>query len=113
MDDPVFFHYITDPASQFESNRVTMNTVSKDLLCRESTYFSAMFEDGFKEGQQLQGILEDREGVVSVQSLEILQFTHFQRPVGQHHHLKKPEATSNKGRVALDDLTKRALIEKL
>ncbi|RAO67375.1 uncharacterized protein BHQ10_003387 [Talaromyces amestolkiae] len=45
-------------------------TVSKDLLCRESTYFSAMFEGGFKEGQQLQTILEDMEGVVSVQSLE-------------------------------------------
>lgn len=29
-----------------------------------------MFEDGFKEGQQLQVVLEDMEGVVSVQSLE-------------------------------------------
>lgn len=46
--------------------------VSKDLLCRESTYFSAMFESEFKEGQQLTAILEDIEGVVSVQSLEAL-----------------------------------------
>ncbi|QGA15963.1 hypothetical protein EYB26_003630 [Talaromyces marneffei] len=29
-----------------------------------------MFENGFKEGQQLQAALEDMEGIVSVQSLE-------------------------------------------
>ncbi|KAJ5651577.1 uncharacterized protein N7484_005300 [Penicillium longicatenatum] len=45
-------------------------TVSKDLLCRESKYFSAMFEGRFKEGQQQTTTLEEVEGVVSVQSLE-------------------------------------------
>ncbi|KAJ5915518.1 hypothetical protein N7466_011451 [Penicillium verhagenii] len=44
--------------------------VSKDLLCRESKYFSAMFEGKFKEGVQQTAILEEVEGIVSVQSLE-------------------------------------------
>ncbi|KAL2861064.1 BTB/POZ domain-containing protein [Aspergillus lucknowensis] len=45
-------------------------TVSKDLLCRESKYFSAMFEGEYKEGQQQIAVLGDIEGVVSVQSFE-------------------------------------------
>ncbi|KAL2831918.1 hypothetical protein BJY01DRAFT_226299, partial [Aspergillus pseudoustus] len=44
--------------------------VSKDLLCRESKYFSAMSEGRYKEGQQQTAVLQDIEGVVSVQSLE-------------------------------------------
>ncbi|KAJ5938205.1 hypothetical protein N7454_004547 [Penicillium verhagenii] len=46
--------------------------VSKDLLCRESTYFTAMFEGKFKEGVQQTAILEEVKGIVSVQSLEAL-----------------------------------------
>ncbi|KAJ5549237.1 hypothetical protein N7513_006471 [Penicillium frequentans] len=44
--------------------------VSKEIICRESTYFSAMFEGKFKEGQEQTAILEEIEGVISVQSLE-------------------------------------------
>ncbi|KAJ5998656.1 hypothetical protein N7451_006466 [Penicillium sp. IBT 35674x] len=44
--------------------------VSKEVLCKESTYFSAMFEGKFREGQEQTTTLEEIEGVVSVQSLE-------------------------------------------
>lgn len=47
-------------------------TVSKTLLCRESAYFSAMFENEFKEGQEQKATLDKVEGVVSAQSFEAL-----------------------------------------
>ena len=47
-------------------------TVSKDLLCRKSSYFSAMLNDGFKEGKQQSAVLEVVEGVVTVRSFEAL-----------------------------------------
>ncbi|KAJ5611231.1 hypothetical protein N7510_007950 [Penicillium lagena] len=47
-------------------------TVSKDLLCSRSSYFSAMFEGKFQEGEQQTAILEEVKDVVSVQSFEAL-----------------------------------------
>ncbi|KAL2822807.1 hypothetical protein BDW59DRAFT_173735 [Aspergillus cavernicola] len=55
-------------------------TVSRALLCRESKYFSAMFEGRFKEGQQQTATLEEIEGIVSIQSLEaFLQWLYFRK----------------------------------
>lgn len=48
-----------------------------------------MFEGGFKEGQQLQTILEDMEGVVSVQSLEAFLQWLYLRDI--HFDLDEPE----------------------
>lgn len=45
-------------------------TVSKPLLCRESAYFSAMFEGEFLEGHQQTAILDEMEGVISARSLD-------------------------------------------
>lgn len=55
-------------------------TVSKPLLCRESTYFSAMFDGEFSEGQEQTATLEEIEGVVSARSLEaLLQWLYLRR----------------------------------
>jgi hypothetical protein len=48
-----------------------------------------MFKDGFKEGQQLQAVLEDTKGVVSVQSLEAFLQWLYLRQVS--FDLDKPE----------------------
>ncbi|RAL12834.1 uncharacterized protein BO97DRAFT_405120 [Aspergillus homomorphus CBS 101889] len=55
-------------------------TVSKQLLCRDSEYFQAMFTGEFKEKQEQTAILEEVEGVVSAQSLEaLLQWIYIRR----------------------------------
>ncbi|KAJ5628274.1 hypothetical protein N7490_010502 [Penicillium lividum] len=46
--------------------------ISKYLLCKDSTYFTAMFEGNFAEGEQQVATLQELEGVVSVQSFEAL-----------------------------------------
>ncbi|CRL30973.1 BTB/POZ fold [Penicillium camemberti] len=46
--------------------------ISKYLLCKDSTYFTAMFEGNFAEGEQQVATLEEVEGVVSVRSFEAL-----------------------------------------
>ncbi|CAG8111081.1 unnamed protein product [Penicillium nalgiovense] len=46
--------------------------VSKQLLCKESTYFRAMFEGNFAEEQQQLATMKEVEGVVSVRSFEAL-----------------------------------------
>ncbi|CAG7972785.1 unnamed protein product [Penicillium salamii] len=46
--------------------------VSKDLLCKESAYFRAMFKGNFPEKEQQSVTMESVEGVVSVQSFEAL-----------------------------------------
>ncbi|CAG8328027.1 unnamed protein product [Penicillium salamii] len=46
--------------------------ISKHLLCQESTYFTAMFEGNFAEGEQQVATVEEVEGVVSVRSFEAL-----------------------------------------
>ncbi|OBT60688.1 hypothetical protein VE03_09991 [Pseudogymnoascus sp. 23342-1-I1] len=47
-------------------------TLPKNLLCKQSPYFSAMFTGGFKEGEQQTATLELVDGVVSVRSFEML-----------------------------------------
>ena len=48
-------------------------TVSKELICKRSTYFAAMFAaDAFKEGKENSTILEEIDGVVSSQSVGAL-----------------------------------------
>ncbi|KAJ5902884.1 hypothetical protein N7495_003412 [Penicillium taxi] len=46
--------------------------ISKYLLCKDSTYFTAMFEGNFVEREQQVASLEEVEGVVSVRSFEAL-----------------------------------------
>ncbi|KAJ5937051.1 hypothetical protein N7466_003501 [Penicillium verhagenii] len=46
--------------------------VSKNILCRNSTYFAAMFEGKFQEGRQQTATLQEMSGVVSVRSFESL-----------------------------------------
>ncbi|KAJ5835738.1 hypothetical protein N7447_001764 [Penicillium robsamsonii] len=46
--------------------------ISKHLLCKESTYFTAMFESNFAEGEQQASTLKEVDGVVSVRSFEAL-----------------------------------------
>ncbi|RJE19205.1 hypothetical protein PHISCL_08461 [Aspergillus sclerotialis] len=46
--------------------------VSKDLLCKQSSYFAAMFGTRFSEGKGLSATMEEIEGVVSVESFESL-----------------------------------------
>lgn len=46
--------------------------VAKNLLCRESSYFSRMFEGDFSEGEQQTATMEEIGGVVSVRSFEAL-----------------------------------------
>ncbi|KAJ6116148.1 hypothetical protein N7523_005584 [Penicillium sp. IBT 18751x] len=47
-------------------------TVSKSLLCAESSYFSAIFEQQTSKSPKTTATLEKTEGIVSVQSLEAL-----------------------------------------
>lgn len=47
-------------------------TILKDLICRQSAYFDAMFKYNFKEGNEQVAILEEIEGVISTQSVEAL-----------------------------------------
>ncbi|KAE8145023.1 hypothetical protein BDV25DRAFT_170876 [Aspergillus avenaceus] len=50
-------------------------TVLKHLLCRDSKFFSAMFTGEFKEGQEQIAVLEEVEGIVSVQTvIELARF---------------------------------------
>ncbi|KFZ01459.1 hypothetical protein V500_00762 [Pseudogymnoascus sp. VKM F-4518 (FW-2643)] len=44
----------------------------KALLCRQSTYFAAMFDGNFKEGVEQSTTLEEIDGVVSTRSFEML-----------------------------------------
>jgi len=45
----------------------------KGLLCKQSPYFAAMFEEGrFREGEEQSAVLTEMEGVVSVRSFETL-----------------------------------------
>lgn len=46
--------------------------VSKQLLCKESTYFRAMFGGNFAEGEQQLAKLNEMEGVISVRGFEAL-----------------------------------------
>ncbi|KFY84307.1 hypothetical protein V500_09422 [Pseudogymnoascus sp. VKM F-4518 (FW-2643)] len=47
-------------------------TLPKALLCKQSTYFSAMFQGSFKEGEDQTATLELVDGVVSVRAFEML-----------------------------------------
>ncbi|KAH6717800.1 hypothetical protein BKA61DRAFT_653312 [Leptodontidium sp. MPI-SDFR-AT-0119] len=46
--------------------------ISKDILCKQSSYFAATFEGGFQEEQDQSTTLTEEEGVVSKRSFEIL-----------------------------------------
>ena len=47
-------------------------TISKGLLCAESTVFSAMFQGEFLEARQLTVDMEEMESVITVRSVEAL-----------------------------------------
>lgn len=47
-------------------------TLPKALVCKQSPYFSAMFQGGFKEGEDQTATLELVDGVVSVEAFEML-----------------------------------------
>ena len=46
--------------------------VSKDLICKQSPYFAAMFNGNFKEGETQETILTETYGIVSNSSLQSL-----------------------------------------
>jgi hypothetical protein len=45
--------------------------VSKALLCKDSPYFTAMFNGAFKEGEEQSVVLKELEEVVSVRGFEL------------------------------------------
>lgn len=44
----------------------------KALLCKQSTYLTAMFEGPFKEGEEQSATLEEEDGVVTPRSFQML-----------------------------------------
>ncbi|KFY29939.1 hypothetical protein V494_08362 [Pseudogymnoascus sp. VKM F-4513 (FW-928)] len=54
--------------------------LSKALICKQSPYFAATFEGGFKEGEEQSMVLEEIDGVVTIQSFQMLvQWLYHQR----------------------------------
>ena len=67
--------------------------VSKDILCADSPYFSAMFATGhFKEGAKSSGVLEEIEGVVTPRSFQALVQWYVRRPKAILHMIDSEEA---------------------
>jgi hypothetical protein len=46
--------------------------LSKDLICKQSPYFASMFEGDFSKGEEQTATLNEIDGVVSIQSFQML-----------------------------------------
>ncbi|KAJ6125883.1 hypothetical protein N7471_010376 [Penicillium samsonianum] len=65
-------------------------TISKDLVCVESSYFSAIFEDQYLDSHQQTVIFKGEDGIVSKQNLEaLIQWLYLRMVI---FNIKNPEA---------------------
>ncbi|KAF1807963.1 hypothetical protein P152DRAFT_453274 [Eremomyces bilateralis CBS 781.70] len=79
LDKP-FNDFVTSVIPLYSGPQVTVRIgstsreykLSKALLCNQSPYFKATFEGNFQEGKEQSTTLKEEDGIVSIQSFELL-----------------------------------------